>query len=51
MDLASLDDDLLSNNIKGTSCCIHLAALGSVPRSIDNPVNTNNSNIQGFLNT
>ena len=50
MDLASLDDDLLSNNIKGTSCCIHLAALGSVPRSIDNPVNTNNSNIQGFLN-
>jgi UDP-N-acetylglucosamine 4-epimerase len=29
---------------------LHQAALGSVPRSIDNPINTNNSNITGFLN-
>lgn len=29
---------------------IHLAALGSVPRSINNPVNTNLSNINGFIN-
>jgi UDP-N-acetylglucosamine 4-epimerase len=29
---------------------LHQAALGSVPRSIENPVITNNSNISGFLN-
>jgi len=50
MDLASLAEDILSDNISGETCCIHLAALGSVPRSIDNPINTNNANIQGFLN-
>lgn len=29
---------------------LHQAALGSVPRSIDNPLDTNNVNITGFLN-
>lgn len=29
---------------------LHQAALGSVPRSIENPVNTNETNISGFLN-
>ncbi len=29
---------------------LHQAALGSVPRSIENPIVTNNSNISGFLN-
>lgn len=29
---------------------LHQAALGSVPRSIENPVATNQSNIDGFLN-
>lgn len=29
---------------------LHQAALGSVPRSIENPINTNASNIDGFLN-
>ncbi|MGI0153059.1 NAD-dependent epimerase/dehydratase family protein [Pseudidiomarina sp. WS423] len=29
---------------------LHQAALGSVPRSIDDPINTNKSNIDGFLN-
>jgi len=29
---------------------LHQAALGSIPRSIDNPINTNNTNISGFLN-
>jgi len=28
---------------------LHQAALGSVPRSIEDPVNTNNNNITGFL--
>ena len=50
MDLASLKVDVLNDNSLGVTCCIHLAALGSVPRSIDNPIHTNNANIQGFLN-
>jgi UDP-N-acetylglucosamine 4-epimerase len=29
---------------------LHEAALGSVPRSIENPINTNDTNIVGFLN-
>jgi len=29
---------------------LHQAALGSVPRSIDDPIKTNQSNIDGFLN-
>ena len=29
---------------------LHQAALGSVPRSIENPINTNGANIDGFLN-
>ena len=29
---------------------LHQAALGSVPRSIKNPINTNKANIDGFLN-
>jgi len=29
---------------------LHQAALGSVPRSIDNPIATNQSNVDGFLN-
>lgn len=34
----------------GVDYVLHQAALGSVPRSIENPVNTNDSNITGFLN-
>lgn len=29
---------------------LHQAALGSVPRSIENPIATNNTNVSGFLN-
>lgn len=29
---------------------LHQAALGSVPRSIENPINTNNVNVGGFVN-
>ena len=29
---------------------LHQAALGSVPRSIEDPITTNESNISGFLN-
>lgn len=34
----------------GIDCVLHQAALGSVPRSIKDPVATNNTNISGFLN-
>ena len=35
---------------KGIDFLSHQAALGSVPRSIDNPVATNTANVDGFLN-
>ena len=34
----------------GTDVVLHQAALGSVPRSIEDPILTNQSNIDGFLN-
>ena len=36
--------------LKGVDYVLHQAALGSIPRSINDPINTNNSNIVGFLN-
>ena len=35
---------------KNMDFVLHQAALGSVPRSIDNPIATNEANITGFLN-
>jgi UDP-N-acetylglucosamine 4-epimerase len=35
---------------KGVDYVLHQAALGSVPRSIEDPINTNRANIDGFLN-
>ncbi len=35
---------------KNVDYVLHQAALGSVPRSIENPINTNSANIDGFLN-
>ncbi|WP_407363164.1 Vi polysaccharide biosynthesis UDP-N-acetylglucosaminuronic acid C-4 epimerase TviC [Pseudomonas luteola] len=34
----------------GTDYVLHQAALGSVPRSINDPISTNETNITGFLN-
>ena len=34
----------------GVDYVLHQAALGSVPRSIEDPVRTNRANIDGFLN-
>ncbi|MBF0558509.1 MAG: Vi polysaccharide biosynthesis UDP-N-acetylglucosaminuronic acid C-4 epimerase TviC [Nitrospirae bacterium] len=34
----------------GVEYVLHQAALGSVPRSLEDPVNTNSANIDGFLN-
>lgn len=35
---------------QGVDIVLHQAALGSVPRSIKDPINTNQSNVDGFLN-
>ena len=35
---------------KDVDYVFHQAALGSVPRSIENPINTNSANIDGFVN-
>jgi UDP-N-acetylglucosamine 4-epimerase len=40
----------LSNNGEGIDYVLHQAALGSVPRSIADPIATNTVNITGFLN-
>jgi UDP-N-acetylglucosamine 4-epimerase len=39
-----------SKAVIGVDYVLHQAALGSVPRSIENPVRTNETNISGFLN-
>ena len=47
-DIRNLDDcKTACNNV---DYVIHQAALGSVPRSIADPINTNSANIDGFLN-
>ncbi len=47
-DITILDDCL--DACDGIDYILHQAALGSVPRSIDDPIPTNQSNIDGFLN-
>jgi UDP-N-acetylglucosamine 4-epimerase len=39
-----------SNAVSGVDYVLHQAALGSVPRSINDPATTNEVNISGFLN-
>ncbi|MDC3106762.1 SDR family oxidoreductase [SAR86 cluster bacterium] len=47
-DISSLET--CKKAIKNIDIVLHQAALGSVPRSIKNPIDTNNSNVNGFLN-
>ena len=47
-DIRSLDD--CRNAASGVDYIFHEAALGSVPRSITDPVTTNDVNVSGFLN-
>jgi len=42
--------DVCKNAVSGCEYVLHQAALGSVPRSINDPVTTNDVNIGGFLN-
>jgi len=45
-----LDDSLLDDALVGVDSVIHLGALGSVPRSIANPLRTHHANATGTLN-
>jgi UDP-N-acetylglucosamine/UDP-N-acetylgalactosamine 4-epimerase len=44
------DNDICKFAVQGCQLVSHQAALGSVPRSISDPINTNSVNISGFLN-
>ena len=44
------DLELLRKHMKYVGAVSHQAALGSVPRSIDDPLSSHNSNVNGFLN-
>lgn len=45
-----LDYDTCMKAMQGVDYVLHQAALGSVPRSIENPIATNAANITGFVN-
>jgi UDP-N-acetylglucosamine 4-epimerase len=47
-DICSLDD--CQRVCAGAAVVLHQAALGSVPRSLEDPIRTNATNIDGFLN-
>lgn len=47
-DICNYEDCKLS--VEGVDYVLHQAALGSVPRSIEDPITTNAANITGFLN-
>ena len=47
-DIKSIDDCKQACN--GVDYVLHQAALGSVPRSIEDPISTNEANINGFIN-
>ncbi len=44
------DLDICAKAVSGCQFVLHQAALGSVPRSINDPIQTNSVNISGFLN-
>ena len=47
-DIRNFDDCLKAS--KGVDYILHQAALGSVPRSINDPITSNDVNVSGFLN-
>jgi UDP-N-acetylglucosamine 4-epimerase len=47
-DIRNLED--CQNAVQGVDYVLHQAALGSVPRSINDPITTNDVNVSGFLN-
>src|SRR5690606_26243011 len=47
-DIRNLED--CQKALNGVDYVLHQAALGSVPRSINDPITTNDVNVSGFLN-
>lgn len=47
-DIRNIADCILA--VQGVDYVLHQAALGSVPRSINDPITTNDVNVSGFLN-
>lgn len=47
-DIRNLED--CQQAVKGVDYILHQAALGSVPRSLNDPITTNDVNVSGFLN-
>src|SRR5690606_26952580 len=47
-DIRNIEDCRLA--VKGADVVLHQAALGSVPRSINDPITSNEVNVSGFLN-
>jgi UDP-N-acetylglucosamine 4-epimerase len=47
-DIRNISDCMLA--VEGVDYVLHQAALGSVPRSINDPITTNDVNVSGFLN-
>ena len=47
-DIRNLEDCLSAS--QGTDYILHQAALGSVPRSVEDPITSNEVNVSGFLN-
>ena len=47
-DIRNMEDCMKASN--GVDYILHQAALGSVPRSIENPIASNEVNVGGFLN-
>ncbi|WP_301103232.1 NAD-dependent epimerase/dehydratase family protein [Propionivibrio sp.] len=47
-DIRNLED--CNRACQGVDYILHQAALGSVPRSVEDPITTNSANISGFLN-
>lgn len=47
-DITNMED--CNKACKEVDVILHQAALGSVPRSIENPINSNNVNVNGFVN-
>jgi UDP-N-acetylglucosamine/UDP-N-acetylgalactosamine 4-epimerase len=55
LNFSFIEGDIRHLNICRTACegvnfVLHQAALGSVPRSLEDPITTNSTNIDGFLN-
>ena len=44
------DLEVCRKAVKGMDVICHQAALGSIPRSINDPISSHNSNVDGFLN-